>query len=354
MSGVTGVSGPARPYQAPPPPRLPATQPGTQPLASANSQPSWTDRLAAILAVREQQKAAKKLKKVQKAALGVAATIGRAGQPAAAAAGGSAAPAATAANANAYDEGEGLGDGVEDESFQAFSTEDLEAAGTASAGTASAGATARTSPACRLSAAPIPLRAWLAPPPAVLYMPHNALRTLRSQLGCSAPNVRLRPTPASAPVSSSQACGLTQTRSQRRALSVPFRCRPAPTRAHSPRPCSPVSRAAAVTTTSCSGSRGPKRKRCSSPPSALAPSLGSCALCRTWLHASQPAPHPPVPLSRGSCAFTSRPPPTSTPPGGKLSAAQFKALQLACARHETRLPDGSRAGFFLGDGGQRP
>lgn len=35
---------------------------------------------------------------------------------------------------------------------------------------------------------------------------------------------------------------------------------------------------------------------------------------------------------------------------GAISALQFQAVRLACARHELRLPDGSRAGFFLGDG----
>lgn len=36
--------------------------------------------------------------------------------------------------------------------------------------------------------------------------------------------------------------------------------------------------------------------------------------------------------------------------GGAISALQFHAVRLACARHEQLLPDGSRAGFFLGDG----
>ncbi|GFR44081.1 hypothetical protein Agub_g5241, partial [Astrephomene gubernaculifera] len=35
---------------------------------------------------------------------------------------------------------------------------------------------------------------------------------------------------------------------------------------------------------------------------------------------------------------------------GLISAAQFMAVRLACAKHETLLKDGSRAGFFLGDG----
>eukprot|EP00878_Enallax_costatus_P023440 GHUV01024933.1.p1 GENE.GHUV01024933.1~~GHUV01024933.1.p1 ORF type:complete len:410 (+),score=80.43 GHUV01024933.1:835-2064(+) len=35
---------------------------------------------------------------------------------------------------------------------------------------------------------------------------------------------------------------------------------------------------------------------------------------------------------------------------GAISALQFQAVRLACARHEQKLPDGSRAGFFLGDG----
>lgn len=39
--------------------------------------------------------------------------------------------------------------------------------------------------------------------------------------------------------------------------------------------------------------------------------------------------------------------------GGAISALQFHAVRLACARHEQLLPDGSRAGFFLGDGEQQ-
>ena len=35
---------------------------------------------------------------------------------------------------------------------------------------------------------------------------------------------------------------------------------------------------------------------------------------------------------------------------GHISALQFQAVRLACQKHETFLPDGSRAGFFLGDG----
>ena len=35
---------------------------------------------------------------------------------------------------------------------------------------------------------------------------------------------------------------------------------------------------------------------------------------------------------------------------GRISALQFQAVRLACQKHETFLPDGSRAGFFLGDG----
>lgn len=35
---------------------------------------------------------------------------------------------------------------------------------------------------------------------------------------------------------------------------------------------------------------------------------------------------------------------------GKLSALQLEAIAYACQAHETRLPDGSRAGFFIGDG----
>ena len=33
-----------------------------------------------------------------------------------------------------------------------------------------------------------------------------------------------------------------------------------------------------------------------------------------------------------------------------ISAVQFQAVRLACARHEKRMEDGSRGGFFLGDG----
>ena len=35
---------------------------------------------------------------------------------------------------------------------------------------------------------------------------------------------------------------------------------------------------------------------------------------------------------------------------GKLSSLQLEAIAYACQAHETRLPDGSRAGFFIGDG----
>lgn len=35
---------------------------------------------------------------------------------------------------------------------------------------------------------------------------------------------------------------------------------------------------------------------------------------------------------------------------GKLSSLQLEAVAYACQTHETRLPDGSRAGFFIGDG----
>ncbi|CAN0505883.1 unnamed protein product, partial [Laminaria digitata] len=35
---------------------------------------------------------------------------------------------------------------------------------------------------------------------------------------------------------------------------------------------------------------------------------------------------------------------------GKLSSLQLEAVAYACQAHETRLPDGSRAGFFIGDG----
>lgn len=33
-----------------------------------------------------------------------------------------------------------------------------------------------------------------------------------------------------------------------------------------------------------------------------------------------------------------------------ISALQVQAVHLACARHETFLPNGQRAGFYLGDG----
>ena len=34
-----------------------------------------------------------------------------------------------------------------------------------------------------------------------------------------------------------------------------------------------------------------------------------------------------------------------------ISALQFQAVQMACAKHETFLADGkTRSGFFLGDG----
>ena len=42
--------------------------------------------------------------------------------------------------------------------------------------------------------------------------------------------------------------------------------------------------------------------------------------------------------------------PTSLCFAGRISALQFQAIRLACQKHETFLPDGSRAGFFLGDG----
>lgn len=41
------------------------------------------------------------------------------------------------------------------------------------------------------------------------------------------------------------------------------------------------------------------------------------------------------------------------PAAGAISALQFQAVRLACARHELRLPGGERAGFFLGDGEQQ-
>jgi hypothetical protein len=34
----------------------------------------------------------------------------------------------------------------------------------------------------------------------------------------------------------------------------------------------------------------------------------------------------------------------------KLSALQLEAIVYACQRHEQFLPDGNRAGFFIGDG----
>jgi hypothetical protein len=51
-----------------------------------------------------------------------------------------------------------------------------------------------------------------------------------------------------------------------------------------------------------------------------------------------------------SCGLTNPVSPGHHNAGGKISAAQFMAVRQACARHETRLKDGSRAGFFLGDG----
>lgn len=38
------------------------------------------------------------------------------------------------------------------------------------------------------------------------------------------------------------------------------------------------------------------------------------------------------------------------PCAGGISDVQVQAVQLACARHETFLPTGQRAGFYLGDG----
>jgi len=35
---------------------------------------------------------------------------------------------------------------------------------------------------------------------------------------------------------------------------------------------------------------------------------------------------------------------------GGISALQFEAVRLACERHSQTLPNGSKAGFFLGDG----
>ena len=38
-----------------------------------------------------------------------------------------------------------------------------------------------------------------------------------------------------------------------------------------------------------------------------------------------------------------------------ISALQFQAVQMACAKHETFLADGkTRSGFFLGDGAPHP
>ncbi len=36
--------------------------------------------------------------------------------------------------------------------------------------------------------------------------------------------------------------------------------------------------------------------------------------------------------------------------GGGLSGLQLESITYACQRHEQLLPDGSRAGFFIGDG----
>lgn len=35
---------------------------------------------------------------------------------------------------------------------------------------------------------------------------------------------------------------------------------------------------------------------------------------------------------------------------GALSALQLESIVYACQRHERKLPDGQRAGFFIGDG----
>ena len=37
---------------------------------------------------------------------------------------------------------------------------------------------------------------------------------------------------------------------------------------------------------------------------------------------------------------------------GTLSGLQLESIVYACQRHEHYLPDGSRAGFFIGDGGE--
>ena len=34
---------------------------------------------------------------------------------------------------------------------------------------------------------------------------------------------------------------------------------------------------------------------------------------------------------------------------GALSSLQLEGVRFACARHQTILPDGQRAGFFIGD-----
>lgn len=35
---------------------------------------------------------------------------------------------------------------------------------------------------------------------------------------------------------------------------------------------------------------------------------------------------------------------------GRLSSLQLEAISYACQTHDSRLPNGSRAGFFIGDG----
>lgn len=69
------------------------------------------------------------------------------------------------------------------------------------------------------------------------------------------------------------------------------------------------------------------------------------------------APHPDPVVETASLAAV--PPPNITyelaaykelVDAGSLSALQLEAVVYACQRHETRLPDGSKAGFFLGDG----
>ncbi len=61
-----------------------------------------------------------------------------------------------------------------------------------------------------------------------------------------------------------------------------------------------------------------------------------------------------VPANKSMAEFQVRPPSRNITergfPHADISAPQFQAVRLASARHETRLPGGARAGFFLGDG----